>query len=58
MDTKFGAWNVARLYNGKETGCEDIDWINLAQDRVQRRASVKTVMNLRVIQNTRNFVIA
>jgi len=27
---------------------EGVDWIHLAQDRVQWRASVKTVMNLRV----------
>jgi hypothetical protein len=24
----------------RETGCEDVDWIHLAQDRIQRRALV------------------
>jgi hypothetical protein len=28
----------------KVTGCEDVDWIHLAQDRDQRRALVSTVM--------------
>jgi hypothetical protein len=31
-----------------EIGCDDMDWIDLAQDRDQWRALVKTVMNLRV----------
>jgi hypothetical protein len=32
----------------KDTGREVVDWIRLAQDRVQRRALVDTVMNHRV----------
>jgi hypothetical protein len=32
----------------REIGWVGIDWINLAQDRDQRRALIKTVMNLRV----------
>jgi hypothetical protein len=32
----------------KETGIDGANWIQLAQDRVQWRASVNTVMNLRV----------
>ena len=32
----------------QEVGMQDIDWINLAQDRDRRRAVVKAVMNLRV----------
>jgi hypothetical protein len=32
----------------RETGRDDMDWINLAQDRNQWRALVNTVMNLRV----------
>jgi hypothetical protein len=32
----------------RETGWDGIDWIDLAQDRDQWRAPVKTVMNLRV----------
>jgi hypothetical protein len=31
-----------------EIGWDDVDWVNLAQDRYQRRALVNTVMNLRV----------
>jgi hypothetical protein len=32
----------------RETGCEVVDWIHLAQDRDQWRAVVNTVMKLRV----------
>jgi hypothetical protein len=32
----------------RETGCDVIDWIELAQDRDQWRALENTVMNLRV----------
>jgi hypothetical protein len=32
----------------KEIGYEGVNWIHLAQDRVQWRALVKTVLNLRV----------
>jgi hypothetical protein len=32
----------------REIGWGDVDWIDLAQDRDQWRALVKTVMNLRV----------
>jgi hypothetical protein len=35
----------------KETECEGVEWIHLAQDRVQWRAVVDTVMNLRGPQN-------
>jgi hypothetical protein len=28
--------------------CEDVDWMNLAQDRHQSQALVNTVMNLRI----------
>jgi hypothetical protein len=34
--------------NLRETGWDDMNWIDLAQDRDQWRAVVKTVMNLRV----------
>jgi hypothetical protein len=33
----------------KETGCENGKWIELAQDRVQWRALVLAVLNLRVL---------
>jgi hypothetical protein len=32
----------------REIGCDGMDWIDLGQDRVQWRALVNTVMNLRV----------
>jgi hypothetical protein len=32
----------------RKIGWEDVNWINLAQDRDQWQALVKTVMNLRV----------
>jgi hypothetical protein len=32
----------------REIGLDDMDWIELAQDRDQWRALVNTVMNLRV----------
>jgi hypothetical protein len=32
----------------KETGWEDVDWINLTEDREQWRALVNTVMKLQV----------
>jgi hypothetical protein len=32
----------------KEVGCDDVDWIHLAQDKVQWRFLVNAVMNLRV----------
>jgi hypothetical protein len=32
----------------REIGCDDTDWIYLAQDRDQRRALVNAVMNFRV----------
>jgi hypothetical protein len=34
--------------NVKEIECECLDWIKLAQDRIQWRALVNMLMNLRV----------
>jgi hypothetical protein len=34
--------------NLRETGCGDMDWIDLAQDRDRWRALMNTVMKLRV----------
>jgi hypothetical protein len=38
-----------------EIGIEGANWIQLAQDRVQWRACVNTVMNLRVLQERGMF---
>jgi hypothetical protein len=38
--------DVKIIMDHKEMGYEDVDWINVAQDRVQWQALVKTVMNL------------
>jgi hypothetical protein len=40
----------------KEAEFEDTDWIRLIQDRVQLRAFVKTVTNLRVSRKEENFL--
>jgi hypothetical protein len=42
-DQYVGGWTDLR-----EIGWDGMDWIDLAQDRVQWRALVNTVMNLRV----------
>jgi hypothetical protein len=38
------------------TGCEDVDWIQVAQDSVQWLALMKTVMNLLVPQKMGNIL--
>jgi hypothetical protein len=40
-------WEVNIKTDLREIGIEGANWIQLAQDRVQWRASVNTVMNLR-----------
>jgi hypothetical protein len=39
----------------REIGCDDMDWIDLAQNRDQWRALVNTIMKLRVPQNVGKF---
>jgi hypothetical protein len=36
--------------------CQNMDWINLAQERVQGRALVNTVMNLGIQYNQINLM--
>jgi hypothetical protein len=40
----------------RETGWDDMDWINVARDRDQWRALVDTVMNLRFPQYSGNIL--
>jgi thermostable 8-oxoguanine DNA glycosylase len=40
----------------KETGCEGVDWIYLAQDRDKLRALANTVIYFRVQKKARNFL--
>jgi hypothetical protein len=40
----------------KETGCEGVERINLAQDRAQWRALVNTVMNFQAVEKAGNFL--
>jgi hypothetical protein len=41
-------WEDNIKVDNRKIELESVDWINLAQDRDQRRALVKTAMNLRV----------
>ena len=41
-------WEDKIKMNLREMGCDPRDWIALAQDRDQRRAYIRAVMNLRV----------
>jgi hypothetical protein len=39
-----------------EIGCEGVDWMHLAQERVQLRTLTNTAMRLRVPYKTGNFL--
>jgi hypothetical protein len=58
--TPVGRHKLKNEYNIKidlkQIECEDVNWIHLAQDRVQWRALVNTAMNLRVSSRAGNFL--
>jgi len=44
---KYGS-NVGLNKGIKEMGCEDLNWVNLVDDRIQLRAFVTTVAKRRI----------
>jgi hypothetical protein len=40
----------------RDTGWEDVDWMHLAEDRVQWKALVNTVINIRISYMAGNFL--
>jgi hypothetical protein len=51
-------WEVNIIMDLSDIGCEDVDWIHVAQDRVQWWAFVNTVMNIRVPCKEGNFMVS
>jgi hypothetical protein len=49
-------WEDNIKMNLREIGIEGVNWIRLAQDRIQWRASVNTVMNLRAPYRKQDFL--
>jgi hypothetical protein len=49
-------WEDNTKMDLRERGIDEVNCIRLAQDRVQWRAFVNTVMNLRVPQESRAFL--
>jgi hypothetical protein len=43
--------------NLSEVGWDGVDWMDMSQDRNQRRALVNTVLNLRVPRNAGKFFL-
>jgi hypothetical protein len=40
----------------KEKECEDVDWIQPVYDSIQLWAPMNTTMNLRIPQDTKNYM--
>jgi hypothetical protein len=51
-------WNDGIILGQRETGYEFVDWVCLAQDRVQWWALVNTVVGLWVPQNVGNVCMS
>jgi hypothetical protein len=49
-------WEDNIKMDPKKIGCEDVDWIRVAQDRDRWQEFVKTVMSLRVPREAWNFL--
>jgi hypothetical protein len=49
-------WEDNTMTDIRETGWEDVDWMNLDQDRDQWRAVVNTVTDLGVSYKAGNFL--
>jgi len=49
-------WDDNIKMDFQEGGCEDVDWIELAQYRDRWRALVNAVMNLRVLYKEENVL--
>jgi hypothetical protein len=49
-------WEDNIIMDLREIGSDGIDWIDLAHDRDQLRTLMNTVINLRVPQNSVNFL--
>jgi hypothetical protein len=49
-------WEDNSRMDLKEIGCEGVDWIHQAQDRIQWQTVVNTVMNLQVPLKVGSFL--
>jgi hypothetical protein len=62
LEGKRQVWKTRRRWEDnikikhKETRCEGVDYINLAQDNVQWRDLANTVMNLRIPKEAVKFL--
>ena len=56
LNRTYGLDSLKRPKQWKENGRDYVDWISLAQNWKKWRAIVRTIMNLRVTQNARNFL--
>jgi hypothetical protein len=51
-------WQNNTKMHLEETGCDDADWIQVAQDTIQWQPLVNTIMRLWVPQNACNSSVA
>jgi hypothetical protein len=53
---KLSLGRCTRRWENNIIICESVDWIQMAQYTIQRRALVNTIMNFRVLQKLGNFL--